>query len=90
MNSGTAPPVAIRFINVKKHFKDRHVEALGGIDLEVAQLESGRWKGTGGENTNHYPCYTLSYFKTTFQPAPFYSPVTFRISSVWNAETTRT
>lgn len=39
MNAGTAPPVAIRFINVKKYFKDRDVEALGGIDLEVVQGE---------------------------------------------------
>ena len=33
------PPIAIRFINVWKHFKDRDVEALGGIDLEVFQGE---------------------------------------------------
>ena len=33
------PPVVIRLINVKKHFKDRDVEALGGINLEVAQGE---------------------------------------------------
>jgi NitT/TauT family transport system ATP-binding protein len=33
------PPVAIRLINVKKHFKDHDVEALGGIDLEVAEAE---------------------------------------------------
>ena len=33
------PPVAIRLINVKKHFKDRDVEALGGVTLEVAQGE---------------------------------------------------
>jgi len=39
MDAGTAPPVAVRFINVKKHFKDRDVEALGGIDLDVAQGE---------------------------------------------------
>jgi NitT/TauT family transport system ATP-binding protein len=38
MNSET-PPVAIRLINVKKHFKDRDVEALGGIYLEVARAE---------------------------------------------------
>jgi len=35
----TSPPIAIRFINVWKHFKDRDVEALGGIDLEVFQGE---------------------------------------------------
>lgn len=39
MNQDTPSPVTIRFINVKKHFKDRDVEALGGIDLEVAQGE---------------------------------------------------
>ena len=33
------PPIAIRLINVKKHFKDRDVEALGGIFLEVARGE---------------------------------------------------
>jgi NitT/TauT family transport system ATP-binding protein len=33
------PPLAIRLINVKKHFKDRDVEALGGVTLEVAQAE---------------------------------------------------
>src|SRR5512147_2139726 len=33
------PPMAIRLINVKKHFKDRDVEALGGVNLEVAQAE---------------------------------------------------
>jgi NitT/TauT family transport system ATP-binding protein len=33
------PPVAIRLINVKKHFKDRDVEALGGVNLEVARGE---------------------------------------------------
>ncbi len=32
-------PIAIRFIDVRKHFKDRDVEALGGIDLDVAQGE---------------------------------------------------
>jgi NitT/TauT family transport system ATP-binding protein len=32
-------PIAIRLVNVKKHFKDRDVEALGGVDLEVAQTE---------------------------------------------------
>jgi NitT/TauT family transport system ATP-binding protein len=39
MNQEATPPITIRFINVKKHFKDRDVEALGGIDLEVAQGE---------------------------------------------------
>ncbi len=39
MNQDTTPPITIRFVNVKKHFKDRDVEALGGIDLEVAQGE---------------------------------------------------
>ena len=39
MNGETTPPVAIRLVNVKKHFKDRDVEALGGIYLEVAQGE---------------------------------------------------
>ncbi len=35
----TTSPVALRLIDVKKHFKDRDVEALGGIDLEIAQGE---------------------------------------------------
>jgi NitT/TauT family transport system ATP-binding protein len=39
MNQEATPPITIRFVNVKKHFKDRDVEALGGIDLEVAQGE---------------------------------------------------
>jgi NitT/TauT family transport system ATP-binding protein len=39
MNQGPTPPVAIRLVNVKKHFKDRDIEALGGIYLEVAQGE---------------------------------------------------
>ena len=39
MSEETTPPITIRFVNVKKHFKDRDVEALGGIDLEVAQEE---------------------------------------------------
>jgi len=39
MSEGTSSPITIRFINVKKHFKDRDVEALGGIDLEVTQGE---------------------------------------------------
>jgi ABC-type nitrate/sulfonate/bicarbonate transport system ATPase subunit len=39
MHPESIPPVAIRLINVKKHFKDRDVEALGGVDLEVARGE---------------------------------------------------
>lgn len=39
MNQDAPPPITIRFVNVKKHFKDRDVEALGGIDLEVTQGE---------------------------------------------------
>ncbi len=39
MNQEATPSITIRFVNVKKHFKDRDVEALGGIDLEVAQGE---------------------------------------------------
>lgn len=39
MNRAATPPITIRFVNVKKHFKDRDVEALGGIDLEVTQGE---------------------------------------------------
>lgn len=39
MNQEANSPITIRFVNVKKHFKDRDVEALGGIDLEVAQGE---------------------------------------------------
>jgi NitT/TauT family transport system ATP-binding protein len=39
MNQEAVPPITIRFTNVKKHFKDRDVEALGGIDLEVTQGE---------------------------------------------------
>ncbi len=39
MPSDSTPPVAIRVINVKKHFKDRDVEALGGVTLEVVQGE---------------------------------------------------
>ena len=38
MNEKT-PPIAIRLVNVWKHFKDRDVEALGGIDLEIFQGE---------------------------------------------------
>ena len=39
MYSESTPSAAIRLINVKKHFKDRDVEALGGVNLEVAQGE---------------------------------------------------
>ena len=39
MDQRSTPPVTIRFMNVKKHFKDRGVEALGGIDLEIYQGE---------------------------------------------------
>jgi NitT/TauT family transport system ATP-binding protein len=39
MNQDATPPISIRLVNVKKHFKDRDVEALGGIDLEVVQGE---------------------------------------------------
>jgi len=39
MNQEATPSIAIRFVNVKKHFKDRDVEALGGVDLEVVQGE---------------------------------------------------
>jgi len=39
MNQEAVSPVAIRFVNVRKHFRDRDVEALGGIDLEVFQGE---------------------------------------------------
>jgi len=39
VNQETISSITIRFVNVKKHFKDRDVEALGGIDLEVAQGE---------------------------------------------------
>jgi NitT/TauT family transport system ATP-binding protein len=39
MSEETSSSITIRFVNVKKHFKDRDVEALGGIDLEVAQEE---------------------------------------------------
>ena len=35
----STPPITIRLINVKKHFKDRDVEALGGVNLEVAKGE---------------------------------------------------
>jgi NitT/TauT family transport system ATP-binding protein len=39
MNQEASSPIAIRFIGVRKHFKDRDVEALDGIDLEVYQGE---------------------------------------------------
>ncbi len=39
MHPESIPSIAIRLINVKKHFKDRDVEALGGVDLEVARGE---------------------------------------------------
>jgi NitT/TauT family transport system ATP-binding protein len=39
MNQEATSPVTIRFVNVKKHFKDRDVEALGGVDLDVSQGE---------------------------------------------------
>ena len=39
MDQETFSPVVIRFIDVRKHFKDRDVEALDGIDLEVFQSE---------------------------------------------------
>ena len=39
MNQESASPVTIRFVDVRKHFRDRDVEALGGIDLEIFQGE---------------------------------------------------
>jgi NitT/TauT family transport system ATP-binding protein len=39
MNQESLPPAAIRFVDVRKHFRDRDVEALGGIDLEIFQGE---------------------------------------------------
>jgi NitT/TauT family transport system ATP-binding protein len=39
MNQESVPPIAIRFVDVRKHFRDRDVEALGGIDLEIFQGE---------------------------------------------------
>ena len=39
MNHETSSPTTIRFIGVRKHFKDRDVKALDGIDLEVCQGE---------------------------------------------------
>jgi len=48
MNQERTSPITIRFINVKKHFKDRDVEALGGIDLEVNQGELISFIGPSG------------------------------------------
>ena len=39
MNQESTSPVAIRFVDVRKHFRDRDVEALGGIDLDVFRGE---------------------------------------------------
>ncbi|MBM4338516.1 MAG: ABC transporter ATP-binding protein [Deltaproteobacteria bacterium] len=39
MNQELSPPIAIRLINVKKYFKDRDVEALGGVSLEISRGE---------------------------------------------------
>jgi len=39
MNQPSNPQIAIRLINVRKHFKDRDVEALGGVDLEIVRGE---------------------------------------------------
>ena len=39
MDQEISPLIVIRFINVWKHFKDRDVEALSGIDFEVFQSE---------------------------------------------------
>src|SRR4030042_2227826 len=39
MHQETPPPIAIRLVNVKKYFKDRDVEALGGVSLEVLRGE---------------------------------------------------
>jgi len=39
MNQEAPSPIAIRFIGLRKHFKDRDVEALDGIDLDVYQGE---------------------------------------------------
>ncbi len=47
-NQEVPSPITIRFINVKKHFKDRDVEALGGIDLEVNQGELISFIGPSG------------------------------------------
>jgi NitT/TauT family transport system ATP-binding protein len=39
MNQEPVLPVAICFVGVRKHFRDRDVEALGGIDFEVFRGE---------------------------------------------------
>ena len=39
MHPESSPPISIFLINVKKRCQDRDVEALGEIDLEVAQGE---------------------------------------------------
>jgi NitT/TauT family transport system ATP-binding protein len=39
MSVDSTPPVAIRLVNVRKHFKDRDVEALAGVNLEVVRAE---------------------------------------------------
>jgi NitT/TauT family transport system ATP-binding protein len=39
MRPESTPPITIRLINVKKYFKDRDVEALAGINLQVARGE---------------------------------------------------
>ncbi len=43
-----APSIVIRFINVRKHFTDRDVEALGGIDLDVFRGEFACLIGPSG------------------------------------------
>jgi hypothetical protein len=47
MEMTRTPPVAIRMINVKKHFKDRDVEALGGAFAAICAMV---WEalGSGG------------------------------------------
>ncbi len=39
MNQESASPLAIRLVNVKKHFRDRDVDALGGVYLDVVRGE---------------------------------------------------
>lgn len=39
MNQESASPLAIRLMNVKKHFRDRDVDALGGVYLDVMRGE---------------------------------------------------
>ena len=39
MNQESASPLAIRLLNVKKHFRDRDVDALGGVYLDVMRGE---------------------------------------------------